>query len=99
MFGKKTDPNEKNVCPLVGSACIEHRCKWYVHIRGKHPQSDADMDFHDCAVRWIPILLIENSKEMRHAGSAIESFRNEVVKGNEALLQAGEKAKLEKTIN
>jgi len=41
---------------------------------------------------WTPILMIENSKVNRETGAAVESFRNEMVKANEAsqqvLLQA-----------
>ena len=31
-----------------------------------------------CAVKWIPMLLIENSQMQRQTGAAVESFRNEV---------------------
>lgn len=33
---------------------------------------------------WIPILLIENSQQQRQTGAAVESFRNEMTKSNEA---------------
>jgi hypothetical protein len=40
----------------------------------------------------MPILTIENSQQQRHTSAAVESFRNEMVKSNEAsqqvLLQA-----------
>jgi hypothetical protein len=31
----------------------------------------------------LPVLLIENGRQTSHAGAAIESFRNEMVKANE----------------
>jgi hypothetical protein len=50
----------------------------WVHIRGKHPQSGADMDMPDCSLKWLPILLIENAQEVRQAAAAVESQRNAV---------------------
>jgi len=32
---------------------------------------------------WMPILMIENSQQQRSTGSAVESFRNEMVRANE----------------
>ena len=41
---------------------------------------------------WTPILLVENAQQSRQTGTAVESFRNEMVAGNEKsmniLLQA-----------
>ena len=73
-------------CPLLKKACIESRCKWWVHIRGKHPQKEGEMDFPDCAIKWLPVLLIENAQMERQTGAAVESFRNESVKASRALV-------------
>ena len=73
-------------CPLIGKKCIESECMFWVHILGHHPQSDAPLDHFDCSVRWLPILMIEGSKETRGAAAAIETFRNEMVVANERLL-------------
>jgi hypothetical protein len=67
-------------CPLIKGKCKEHACKFFIHLLGNSPQSDKAMDHWDCAVSWLPILLIEGSQQTRHAASAIESFRNETVK-------------------
>jgi len=72
-------------CPLLKKACIESRCKWWVHIRGKHPQKEGEIDFPDCAIKWLPVLLIENAQMERQTGAAVESFRNESVKQYKAL--------------
>lgn len=77
MFKEKPDGS---FCPLVKGACMERKCAFWVHIRGKHPQTGADMDMPDCAVKWLPVLMIENAKEARHTAAAVESFRNESVK-------------------
>jgi len=70
-------------CPLISKKCKEHKCKFYIQIQGKNPNTGGDVNRFDCAVTWLPILLIEGSQQTRQAGSAIESFRNEMVRLNE----------------
>ena len=82
---KKSEAAGGDFCPLIKAACMKDACKFWTHIRGQDPQSKAELDFPDCAVSWLPTLLLENSKETRQGAAAIESFRNESVKGNEAL--------------
>ena len=78
-------------CPL-GSKCEEikdgaiHRCSWYVTMVGKNPQTDEDVNTKDCAIAWMPILLIENSKQQRSTAVAVESMRNETVKSADNLV-------------
>jgi hypothetical protein len=55
-------------------------------VQGKNPQTGETVSNGDCAFCWTPVLLIENSKVNRETGAAIESFRNEMVKGNEQIL-------------
>ena len=85
----------KILCPLLGSECIEDgairdgelvKCRFWVHVQGKNPQTGETVSNGDCAFCWTPVLLIENSKVNRETGAAIESFRNEMVKGNEQIL-------------
>ena len=52
-------------------------------IAGQNPQTGDTIDEHGCAIGWMPILLIENSRQQRNTGAAVESFRNEMVKNNE----------------
>ena len=92
----------------MGSECIEDgairdgelvKCRFWVHVQGKNPQTGETVSNGDCAFCWTPVLLIENSKVNRETGAAIESFRNEMGNGNEQiLLQNTEKQwiKLEK---
>jgi hypothetical protein len=70
-------------CPLVKKDCVKLHCAWFVKIRGSNPNTGELIDEYDCAVKWLPILLIENSQQTRQAGAAIESFRNEMVKINQ----------------
>jgi hypothetical protein len=76
----------KQTCPL-GFECEEvkdnqiYKCRWYVSLKGKDPQSEEIIDNWNCAMAWIPILLVENSQTNRGQTQAIESFRNETIKG------------------
>ncbi len=79
-------------CPL-GAKCehvenvngeqIMFRCPWFTKLKGKHPQSEQEIDEWACAITFLPILLIENAQQTRQAGAAIESMRNEMVRGQE----------------
>lgn len=88
---------QRLICPL-GSECegIKNneafRCRWFVEIAGKHPQTGADVMEWRCAMEWMPILMIELAQTNRGQTAAIESFRNETVKGQtdfNNLLQIG----------
>lgn len=88
---------EEKICPLMGGECIEHKCRWFTHVLGRHPQTGKELDHYDCAIAWMPMLLIESTQQTRQAGAAIESFRNEMVRGNEQtqrLLLTAAKTKL-----
>lgn len=67
-------------CPLVQGACKQFDCLWWIHLRGTNPNTGKEVDEHDCAVRWLPTLLVENAKETRQGAAAVESFRNAVVR-------------------
>ncbi len=79
--------SKKTLCPLLKKPCIESDCKFWVHVTGADPQSGNPVDLYDCTFSWFPVLLIENTQQQRQTGAAVESFRNEVVKQNEQLLQ------------
>jgi hypothetical protein len=70
-------------CPLLNKKCIEHKCAWYIHVRGMNPNTGENMDHWGCSISWLPTLTIENSQQQRQTGAAVESFRNEVVRANE----------------
>ena len=73
----------KDNCPLNGfKKCKQFDCAWFIQIKGKHPQTGADVDEYGCAMAMMPLLMIENSRQTNQAGAAIESFRNEMVKAN-----------------
>ena len=75
----------KNNCPLNGfQPCKLMECAWFIQIKGTNPNTGADVDEWGCAQAWLPVLMIENSQQQRQTGAAVESFRNEMVKANEA---------------
>ena len=77
-------------CPL-GSECETakkdestgkmklYRCRWYVKMRGKDPQSDNEIDEFRCSMEWMPLLQVEHSLFDRQTGAAVESLRNNVI--------------------
>lgn len=84
MFAKP----KTNVCPFLKAECIEASCAMWVTISGTHPQTKAALNMPDCTLRWLPTLLIENTKASIETGAAVESFRNEMVRGNDAVALA-----------
>ena len=89
----------KDNCPLDNfNPCRKFECGWFIQIRGKHPQTGEEIDEYGCAMAMMPMLMIENSRQTSQAGSAIESFRNEMVKQNmttmSALVKGMDKKKL-----
>lgn len=73
-------------------------------LQGKHPQTGLDVQEWGCSIAWIPLLLVENGKQTVGVQAATESFRNEMVKSQNAmnkLLQSNESAKslMENTVS
>ena len=67
--------------------CRQLECAWFLKIAGINPNTGEPIEDWGCAMSWLPILAIENSQMQRQTGAAVESFRNEMVKANEATLQ------------
>lgn len=66
-------------CPLIKGDCKKLECVWFTQIAGTHPQTGEEFDEWGCAVAWMPLLSIENTKRLNEVGGAIESFRNATV--------------------
>lgn len=79
-------------CPL-GATCetvkhednkpVLYRCPWYVQVKGRDSNSGKEIDHWDCAIAWMPTLMINTANETRQGAAATESFRNEMVKQGE----------------
>lgn len=72
-------------CPL-GHTC--ESCLWNVKIRGTNPSTGQEVDREDCAIAWLPMLLIENSQQQAQTAAAVESTRNAVTESAELLTDA-----------
>ena len=83
-------PDGKIKCPATGfkRSCrdivAKCDCPKFVTIRGRDPQTGADVDKSGCVDGFLPLLLIENAQMSRQTGAAVESFRNEIAKDREA---------------
>jgi hypothetical protein len=66
-------------CPLIKDKCKQLDCAFFLQVRGNHPQTGAPVDEWDCAIKWLPVLMIENTNTARGTQKATESMRNEIV--------------------
>lgn len=68
-------------CPLHKASCdtVCHRCPWWKKVTGANPQTGQIMDRWECAIAWLPLLLIDAAGAARSGAAATESFRNEMV--------------------
>ena len=76
----------KSNCPLNNfEPCKQMECSWFIQIRGTDPNTGQGQEIDDwgCSMAWMPKLLIDNAMMSAQTGAAVESFRNEMVKGNE----------------
>lgn len=62
-----------------------HKCPFWMHLRGTNRNTGEEIDDWGCALGMTPALLIENTQMARETGSAVESFRNEMVRQNTTL--------------
>lgn len=87
-------PDSKVRCPATGFAkscreiLAECDCPKFVAIRGRDPQTGADVDRHGCVDSFLPLLLIENAQMSRQTAAAVESFRNEAVAASDRSREA-----------
>jgi hypothetical protein len=72
-----------NFCPLIKKDCVGLQCAWMTRVQGVDTNTGNQVDEYQCAVAWMPMLLVENSGQQRQTGAAVESFRNEMVRANE----------------
>jgi len=71
-------------CPILKEECVQFKCAWFAKVEGYDINTGKQVEEWNCAMTFIPMLLIENSGMSRQTGAAVESFRNEMVKSNEA---------------
>lgn len=67
-------------CPLWRKKCVSvcHTCEWWQHVRGKHPQTHADIDHWACSISMMVVLSIENTQAQRGTTASVDEMRKEV---------------------
>jgi hypothetical protein len=83
-IGENMQLKRENFCPLIKKECVGLKCAWFTKVEGYDINTGSRVDEWNCAITWFPMLLIENSGMQRQTGAAVESFRNEMVKANQA---------------
>jgi len=88
----------KVICPMMGGEpCVEDgairngelvQCRFWIHVQGQNPQTGETVNNGNCAMAWMPVLMIENSKVNRETGAAVESMRNEGVTTGQQITNA-----------
>lgn len=76
-----------SLCPLLKKDCVQMQCAWFTKVNGVDMNTGKEVEDWQCAVSWLPMLLVENSGQQRRTNAAVESFRNEMVKANEMSTQ------------
>ena len=66
----------EKLCPQFKTPCKKDRCKFWTHLLGKDHNTGKEYDSFDCAIIFLPILLVEAAYQSRGTAAAIESFRN-----------------------
>lgn len=76
-------------CPLLGGKkCIEHQCMFWTHLVGMNPQTGQPTDEWNCALAWLPTLLIENANQVRKSAASTDKVATEVRKQHGTFLGA-----------
>ncbi len=67
-------------CPLLDKECIQFKCVFWTQLRGT--SNGQEIDEYNCAIAWLPMLLIENAQQVKQGAAATESFRNAMLELN-----------------
>jgi len=65
-------------CPYNRKPCMEHDCRLWQQFRGQDPVTGQEIDKWECVHVMVPVILIENARQLRSVASAAESSRNVV---------------------
>ena len=95
---------EKYVCPL-GAECERivddhiEKCIWHVELAGANPQTGEPLNEKKCAMAWMPLMMVEVAGTNRGQTEALDSMRNEQMKGHGEFMLAITEAKNRKGIS
>lgn len=89
-------------CPFMKELCInghtksmgqdektgeQPKCRFWIGLQGKHPQSGKPIDEFDCSFAWQPTLMVEQARVQNGTAEAMESVRNRVKDATDTLKQ------------
>jgi hypothetical protein len=71
-------------CPLWRKAMAKvcHTCPWWTQVRGKNPQTGADVDDWNCAIAWLPMIGVQAAREAAAGAAETSAFRAEAAQNN-----------------
>ena len=90
---ENTEMRSERTCPYSGTCCIDGvradfkdkdkvgapiKCRLWVHMYGKDPQSEDNINQWDCAHSWLPITTIETAQGTRFNAASIDKLANEM---------------------
>jgi hypothetical protein len=67
---------------------VEAKCKFWTHLLGKNPQSEAVVDRFGCAIEFLPILLVENAQMIRQTAASTDKVATQVQKSRAEFIGA-----------
>lgn len=89
-------------CPFMKEICVDGwtksmgqdektgerpKCRFWIGLQGKHPQSGKPIDEYDCTFAWQPTLMVEQARVQNSTAGAMESVRNRVKEATDTLKQ------------
>lgn len=77
-------------CPLNGKKCVKGKrsdfevddvgekvqCRMWTHVVGMDPQTGGHIDLWDCSLAWSPVLMVEQSNQIRQATASVDKTAN-----------------------
>lgn len=76
-----------NFCPLLKKDCVGLQCNWFMRVQGVNPNTGAEVDEWACSIAWIPLLLIENSRQQMNTNQVFQNFRTDLVSATTSSLE------------
>lgn len=67
-------------CPLLHKDCIQDKCMWWTSMEMRKLPDPQVFIEHNCAISWLPKIMVEGNRLTQGVGQAVESRGNEAIK-------------------
>lgn len=84
---QQPDAIKGTFCPLIKKDCVGLQCNWFMRVQGINPNTGAEVDEWACSIAWIPLLLIENSRQQMSTTQVVHNFKQDLVTATASSLQ------------